>query len=81
MTQEQALEKLKAIFPGNKNLAVSRDRMVGARNWNQYFAWSWSHGGYIICSSDRSWGHLLAIAKSGNEDVWEKVDEPTEETQ
>ena len=71
MTQEQALQALREIYPDNKHLAVSREREIGHRNTDQYFAWNWT--GYrceILARSDRSWEHMLAIAKSGNEDIW-----------
>jgi hypothetical protein len=82
MTQEQALEAAKTMFPDKANgLVVSRERLIGAR-WcypNEFRLWDTSAQTRIIATSHRSFEHMLAIAKSGNEDVWEEDNSPVEE--
>ena len=80
MTQEQALEKFQAMYPEDAaRLAVSRDRMVGRVRGEANTYYLWGADGRIVASSTRSWAHVLAIAKSGDEDIWDKVDEMVEE--
>ncbi len=79
MTEEVALGELVKIFPSvdPKFLAVSRDRHVygDGRVRNSYYVWNYTvEKATIVGSSYRSYEHALAIAKSGNEDVWEAED-------
>jgi hypothetical protein len=82
MTQEDALKALQEIFPINPYLAVSRERTIGyVKGWaNTFYLWDHSGSGRnsIIASSNRSWEHAVAIAKSGNEDCWPEDDSPVE---
>jgi hypothetical protein len=78
MTQEQAYQQLQALFPG-EYITVSRERTIrtGREPHNYY----WLHADTLpnhCISSERSWKHLIAIAKSGNESCWAEVDEEVE---
>jgi hypothetical protein len=75
MTQEQALAAFQELRPKSRHLAVSRDRHIGYRPANDYYLWDHSQGpSALVASSDRSWEHALAIAKSGDEDCWPAED-------
>lgn len=76
MTQEQALKAFQEIFPQQAaSLSVQRERTIGYKHgWpNVYTLWDHSRSriqSALVASSNRSWEHALAIAKSGDEDVW-----------
>lgn len=75
MTQEQALAAALEIFSDRKkDISVERNRTIGymtSDTKNTYYIWDDTR---IAASSDRSWEHALAIAKSGNDDIWEATD-------
>lgn len=83
MNQQQALDAVKAIFPDiAEHLQVESTRALGAQrgNMNMYWIWDWSGQKLrTIAFSTRSWEHALAIAKSGNEDIWPEENEPLED--
>jgi hypothetical protein len=77
MTQEQALAELKLIFPDDAEyLRVEREHSIGCRHGFKDTFTLWNHSAHfnshIVASSNRSWEHALAIAKSGNEECWEQ---------
>ena len=85
MTQEQALKELEAIFPNLAGgLTVTRERSIGL-HWGsdvEYRAWNHKDRACdILATSNRSWEHMLAIAKSGNEDIWPEDKAPWEDEQ
>lgn len=81
MTQEQALAEFQAMFPEDaEKLSVSRERFIGYKPRNTFYLWNRTGlGPDIIASSERSFEHALAIAKSGNEDCWPEDDSPIED--
>jgi hypothetical protein len=83
MTQEQALKELEVIYPELAGfLTVTRERSIGL-HWgsdNEYRAWNHKNRECsILATSDRSWEHMLAIAKSGNENIWPEDKAPWED--
>ena len=85
MTQEQALAELEAIFPEKVgSLTVTRERSIGL-HWghdDEFRAWDHTdHACDSIATSNRSWEHMLAIAKSSNEDIWPEDKAPWEDEQ
>lgn len=86
MTQEQALKAFQAIFPESDKLQVQRVRSIGYKHGytTEYSLWDFSRVGResaIVATSDRSWEHVLAIAKSGNDDCWAEEDGVWEDEQ
>jgi hypothetical protein len=83
MTQEQALIAAREIFPGNEFISVERRRSIGYKYGYPNMFYIWDHSSHtksaIVASSTRSWEHVLAIAKSGNEDIWPEEDAPLED--
>ena len=83
MNQQQALDAVKAIFPDiAEHLQVERSHSLGAQRgtMNVYRVWDWSgRTPKTLATSGRSWEHAVAIAKSGNEDVWPEESEPFED--
>ena len=83
MTQEEALKEAQAMFPEIADvIAVERQHRSGCKygNVNTYYIWDHSnHDCRIVSKSNRSWEHVLAIAKSGNEDCWPETSEPWED--
>ena len=80
MTQEQALFEFQEMFHDRRELQIERTRVIGVKrgHMNTFRLSSWQHGYEIIATSNRSWEHALAIAKSGNEDIWAEDDSPVE---
>jgi len=77
MTQEQALVEFQKLRPESTKLQASRERSVGYQHGfaNSYVLWDHAeYGSPIVASSERSWEHALAIAKSGDEDCWPETD-------
>lgn len=76
MTQEQALAAFQALRPESPKLAVSRERRIGYELGfaNCYYLWDHELTCSIVASSNRSWEHALAIAKSGDDDCWPEED-------
>ena len=79
MTQEQAYEEFYALMPEDRRsfLQAERSRAVGCDHGykNEYYLWDHSQQGpAIVAYSTRSWEHALAIARSGNEDIWPEDD-------
>lgn len=81
MTQHEALEAARALFPDDAQyLSVSRERFIGNQQWDRFYLWRHLGGrAEILASSTRSFEHALAIARSGNEDCWEQDDSPLEQ--
>lgn len=77
MTQEEALEKFRALRPNSK-VAVSRERFAGdfGGHKNMFSLWDTTGSILLIVHSNRSFEHALAVAESGNEDVWPEDDSP-----
>ena len=83
MKQSEALEEFKKMFPEDAHrLAVERSFRIGYNfgAMNLFYLWNHSCGmsNHLVASSTRSWEHALAIAKSGNEDVWPEDNSPIE---
>lgn len=81
MTQEQALEEFKKLRPASADkLKVERERSIGYRSgWpNLFRLWDYSGAVSELITSERSWEHALAIAKTGDEDCWPEDDSPVE---
>jgi hypothetical protein len=83
MKQSEALEEFKKLFPEDAEfLKVERMHSIGYKHgcYDEFILWNWNLGGtnHIAASSYRSWEHALAIAKSGNEDVWPEDHSPIE---
>lgn len=84
MTQEKALSEFQAIFPEDANyLTVERERKIGYEHGDMNAFYLWNHNlpgsSSIVASSNRSFEHALAIARSGNEDIWEEDTTPIPE--
>ena len=84
MTQEQALAQFKLFYPQDADyLQVEREHCIGYRHSVDDAFRLWNHRGglcQIVATSNRSWEHALAIAKSGNEDIWPEDHEFEEES-
>ena len=83
MKQSEALEEFKKILPNEAEfLAVSHHKFIGdfIGYSNEFSLWSHyeDRDTSLVASSVRSWEHALAIAKSGNEDVWPEDHSPIE---
>lgn len=81
MTQEECLALAQALFHEDaKYISVSRDRYIGRDTRNEFYIWNerLPGGMQIVASSSRSFDHCLAIARSGNEDIWPEDDSPTD---
>jgi len=81
--QSEALEEFKKLFPEDAEfLSVERNHTIGFHHGydDGFTLWNHSEGRdkHIIASSFHSWEHALAIAKSGNEDVWPEDNSPIE---
>ena len=74
MKQTEALDEARKLFPEiADHISVERNYTIGFKHGiqNQFYIWDHSNrGARIVAHSDRSWEHALAIAKSGNEDIW-----------
>ena len=79
MKIQEALEAAMQIFPG-EYIYVSIDHTLSSDGRERKARWIHCEALRNGCScSDRSWEHVLAIARSGNEDCWPEVDDPIEE--
>lgn len=83
MTQEQALAEIEAAFPEKKGqIKLERNHSIGMQHGSMDQFYIWEKVGRlsveIMASSDRSWEHAIAIAKSENEDIWPEDHEFTE---
>lgn len=82
MTHEAALEQFKVMFPERADkLAVEYNVTIWDGAKERFYLWDHSStfGGKIVASSERSWGHALALAKIEQE--WpepEPVKEPVD---
>lgn len=81
MTIEQVYQQLAEIYPG-ESVKISIDRTWDSANKfrSSYYIFVPNAVGSQkrIWSSDRSWEHALAQARSSNEDIWEEQQEPME---
>ncbi len=85
MTILEAFEKAQVIFPeGQVTLSVEqtiRSRSTVSNRPPKLSTERWIHHKSLpngCISSDRSWEHALAIAASGNEEIWDEVQEEIE---
>lgn len=79
MTQEQALEEFKAMFPDRADkLKVERERAIGYDHghMNTFSLWDYSGIKSELTQSTRSWEHLISLVKVGNEGWWPVNDSP-----
>jgi hypothetical protein len=79
--QSEALEEFKKLFPDDAEfLRVEREHSIGYSFGaaDVFYLWNQALHHPVIASSTRSWEHALAIAKSGNEDVWPEDNSPIE---
>jgi len=75
MTQEEALQRAKEIYPHEaENLRAERSYCIGAKHdyMDEFYIWEEEK---ILAHSTRSWAHCIAILESGNEDIWPEDDE------
>lgn len=79
MTQEEALAELQAAFPDRAQyFRLVREHSIGMQYGCMDEFCIWQHYGsrQILANSNRSWEHAVAIAKSGNEDIWPEDHSP-----
>ena len=80
MTQEEALKAYQEMFPEKaEHLEAERTRSIGRRNQSEFTLWDWSGLRLGMVKSERSWEHALAMAKSGDENIWPEDQSPVED--
>jgi hypothetical protein len=81
MTIQEALKAAQEIFPDDENVYVSMDVSLYKKDKKpRQTLWVFANSlPRRTVSSNRSWEHALAIARTGNEDIWPEVEEPFEE--
>ena len=84
MTQEQALEEVKKLFPEDADyIGIDRNRYIGAKGHghnNEFTVWKHCppRGCEILIQSNVSWEHALVLL-AGDEARFVKDDSPVEE--
>ena len=80
MNIQDALKAAQEIFPEQSDVHVSLDCTLypGQKLRMTRYIFTSALPRNIV-SSDRSWEHALAIARSGNEDLWEDAPDEIDE--
>lgn len=83
MTQEQALEICKELFPDKaENFTLEREHYIGMQwgHMDTFRIWEHSHSyrSEILATSHVSWEHAIAVLKANSEELWEQDNSPVD---